>query len=234
MTLLSSLKKLKSQSFCFGFDLDDTLIYEKEYVFSGFNEIDLFLNKNDIQGKHFEYLIQSFEIGDKNPIKKLAEMVSFYDYKILVEVLRNHKPKITPIYGTLRFLQILASLKIQTFVISNGRSTTQRNKLKSSGLYQYFDFFIISEEVNAKKPNLSIFNEAEKKIKEKKVVFIGNNPELDLLPLIDQSELSREWFPVFLKSDSKMLVQYKFNGDLYLKSFQEDNLEELINDLNHS
>lgn len=62
-------------------------------------------------------------------------------------------------------LEFLREKEIQTLIITNGPSATQRTKFKNLGLASYFkqDEVIISEEVGIAKPDKRIFEAAEKR-----------------------------------------------------------------------
>ena len=55
---------------------------------------------------------------------------------------------------TKHLLDVLKEKNIPAGLITDGRSVTQRNKLKSLGLLNYFKEVIISEEFGSEKPGL--------------------------------------------------------------------------------
>lgn len=70
----------------------------------------------------------------------------------------------------------------QLALLSNGPSELQRNKLRWLGLYEIFDWILISEEIGFNKPDLRIFRYALRatRVKSEKGVMIGDTVEADL------------------------------------------------------
>lgn len=70
----------------------------------------------------------------------------------------------------------------QLALLSNGPSELQRNKLRWLGLYEIFDWILISEEIGFNKPDLRIFRYALRatRVKSEEGVMIGDTVEADL------------------------------------------------------
>jgi putative hydrolase of the HAD superfamily len=68
-------------------------------------------------------------------------------------------------------------------LITNGPSEVQRAKIELLGVERYIDFFIISEEFGAAKPDPAIFAEALRRggIAATEAVFIGDSPDHDMI-----------------------------------------------------
>lgn len=132
------------------FDLDDTLVYEIDYLYSAYREIASYIDPEHsealydkmVEGYHkkinvFEYLHQEYGVV-------VQELLSMY---------RNHKPTISLIQGANEVLEQLRSAGHKIGVITDGRSVTQRNKLKALEIEDWFDLIIVSEEVGSTKPD---------------------------------------------------------------------------------
>jgi putative hydrolase of the HAD superfamily len=79
-------------------------------------------------------------------------------------------------------LPCLQSLAGHTIgIISNGRAEQQRRKLRYTGIEQYFDVVVISEEVGAAKPHREIFLAACRKagFTADECVYVGDRLDLD-------------------------------------------------------
>lgn len=89
------------------------------------------------------------------------------------------KTKLIP--GTLEVLENLRP-NYKLHVITNGFSEIQRRKLAISGLEQYFDTLITSDEAGVNKPNKEIFDFALKKAGAlaSESLMIGDEPEADI------------------------------------------------------
>ena len=71
---------------------------------------------------------------------------------------RGHHPNITLDSDTSSMLKYLKSYG-ETGLITDGRSITQRNKIKALGLEDYFDKILISEEMGYSKPDFRLFQQ---------------------------------------------------------------------------
>lgn len=171
------------------FDLDDTLISEKQYVESGFHHISKLMNSqydiseefvfNDLMNLFressknvFNRLLNSYEIESKN--EKVVELVAEY---------RNHQPEISFYSDVLPYIEHLKSLGIKIGIITDGYAVTQRKKLEAVQAYDYFDEIIITDELGQEfsKPHNKSFEIMREKLKVEfdEMVYVGDNPEKD-------------------------------------------------------
>lgn len=84
--------------------------------------------------------------------------------------------------GTHELLQYLKPT-YKMHIITNGFKEVQHKKIENSGLLQYFDEIITSEQVGVKKPNPMIFQYALEKVKTtaNESIMIGDNWEADIM-----------------------------------------------------
>jgi putative hydrolase of the HAD superfamily len=75
---------------------------------------------------------------------------------------------------------MLLSNGYEMSLITDGRSITQRNKLKALGIESYFKNIVISEEVNSEKPSEYNFNLVMNKCPEN-YIYIADNPKKDFI-----------------------------------------------------
>lgn len=159
------------------FDLDDTLYKEIDFVKSGYKSIiqDLMLPENTIdimmawyhKGLNvFELLIINFELTT--------------DIKNLLNIYRNHYPSLLLPLSTKKVLNFFRKTNQSMSLITDGRSKTQRNKLKSLGITEYFDKIIISDEVGSCKPSIQNFK-AVMSNEYKDYVYIADNTAKDFI-----------------------------------------------------
>lgn len=163
------------------FDLDDTLYKEVEYLKSAFREIARVLEKETRQDL-FERMMNLYR-ADKEVFGTIIE-----EYEIetktrsdLVEMYRNHKPDIYLDDHIAAKLNEIKRNGIATGLITDGRSHTQRNKLKSLGLQNYFDEVLISEEFGSKKPDPGTFEYIQDKLEGEGYVYIADNIQKDFI-----------------------------------------------------
>lgn len=162
------------------FDLDDTLYKEVDYLKSAYREIADFVEKESGCYGVFEKMIAWWEVGE-NAFEKL---ISFYHLDVsvkgLLEIYRNHDPQIAVDDETLRVLNQLGKI-CQLGLISDGRSLTQRNKIKAMGLGLFFDDILISEETGYSKPSEEPYRYFMKQYPECEYMYVGDNPAKDFV-----------------------------------------------------
>lgn len=128
------------------FDLDDTLIYEINYLKSAYKEI----AKRIGDLNEYEIMIELYSSGE-NVFEYLSKK-----YRISIEELlsiyRGHLPEISLNDGAIEILDYCRDLNYKLGLITDGRSITQRNKLKSLKIENFFSRIVISEEFGSAKP----------------------------------------------------------------------------------
>jgi len=172
------------------FDLDDTLYPEREFAMSGFKKVSRYLAKkyklsfsavfnilkNDfdagIRGKNFNLLLKKLKLSQP-------------ELKNLINIYRNHKPEIKLYPDAKKILNFLKNRKFKIALISDGRTKTQKNKLKSLKINNVFNPIIVSDSFGRKyrKPHQKTFLIALKKlgVKPQEAVYIADNPAKDFI-----------------------------------------------------
>ncbi|RYV03861.1 noncanonical pyrimidine nucleotidase, YjjG family [Shewanella sp. OPT22] len=88
-----------------------------------------------------------------------------------------------PIKGVLEVLETLSS-KTNIGIITNGFTALQKKRLTNTGVDQFIDLLVISEEVGAAKPESKIFEYALERMgnpRPNKVLMVGDNLDTDIL-----------------------------------------------------
>lgn len=164
------------------FDLDDTLYKEIDFVRSAYSNINRYIN--------FTY-----NLDFSNNIKMCVEDgINFFDFinsklpknKSLsidkyLELYRFHYPDISLSDDTTIFLEKIFRHNIDFSIITDGRSISQRNKIKALGLHDLAKNIIISEETGFEKPHLHNFQLLERILPDKKLIYIADNTSKDFL-----------------------------------------------------
>lgn len=172
------------------FDLDDTLFRERDYVRSGFrliqnvidrllpglsqifDEMESALNRRD---NYFD-ILERFLISQGKDKELLKTLISEY---------RKHIPDsldLTPGAGEL--LGYLSDNRIRLGIVTDGRSVTQRAKIKSLGLERFVepDNILISEETGADKSLPDNFRHFVSRYPEaKRFFYLGDNEKKDFI-----------------------------------------------------
>lgn len=175
------------------FDLDDTLIREREYCRDGFRRIEKYLTSNKIDGLQDE----DFRGISEKMDQLLTWREPYFDYleerlrekgmeslmPQLVEMYRNNDEadlKIIP--GMKEMLEELSRRGTVIGIITDGRSKTQRIKIQRSGIDRYMDpeNILISEETGKDKKSASNFRHFVSRYPEAhRFYYIGDNERKD-------------------------------------------------------
>lgn len=171
------------------FDLDDTLIPEKQYVKSGFHHIARILcNKFEIsEADIFADLIELFEKSSQNVFNRLLDQYKIYYTKEmvfeLVQRYRHHFPEISFYDDVLPCIEHLKSNNLKIGIITDGYTNVQRQKLKAVNANTYFDEIIITDELGYDywKPHPKAFAIMRDKLNVEftEMMYVGDNPEKD-------------------------------------------------------
>lgn len=177
------------------FDLDDTLYKEIDYLKSAYGEVAAFAGHPEAVEQMLEWY-QSGENAFKNLIDKYELNISIVD---CLKIYREHYPNIKLEEGVKEYLEELKEVDAKLGVISDGRSLTQRNKIKALGLEGFFDVEIISEEFGSEKPCAKNYEVVMNRFPERKVfIYVGDNPAKDFL-----APNQLEWRTDCLKNDGR-------------------------------
>lgn len=158
------------------FDLDDTLLQEIDYLKSAYNEIATIVDSSNLNLAN--ELFTLYERGE-NVFQFLVEQYHAYTIEDLLDLYRNHKPSMSLNKGSLELLNYCKQKGYILGLITDGRSITQRNKLIRTGIIDFFDKIVISEEFGSTKPSLAnytAFNEFEGE-----KYYIGDNVKKDFI-----------------------------------------------------
>ncbi|WP_127127396.1 HAD family hydrolase [Pseudoflavitalea rhizosphaerae] len=172
-----------SKNAFFIFDLDDTLYLEREYLYSAFRSIaDRVL---ELTGKdHYQHMVRLYNsganvfqwiesaFGMRSPSMSVPDLLHHY---------RNHIPSISLARGAGPFLQQLQLMNMPMGLITDGRSTTQRNKLKALNIETLFSDIIISDEFGSAKPSVRNYQYFQDRYPAAEFHFFGDNPIKDFL-----------------------------------------------------
>lgn len=185
------------------FDLDDTLYKEIDFLKSAYKEV------ATIAG-HPEAVCQMMDwyYAKENAFQKLIDT---YGLSISVadclKIYRNHYPDISLDAGVKEYLEALKDADAKLGLISDGRSITQRNKIKALGLEGFFDIEIISEEYGSEKPDVRNYQAVMDKFPERKrFLYVGDNSKKDF---VAPNQLG--WKTICLKNDGRNIHDQDFS-----------------------
>lgn len=202
----------------FVFDLDDTLYSERNFEKSGIEFV-----YHNLSIKHI-----SLETILNNRNNWIEQMINGSNNQITLQIVldmyRNHFPTIQLYNDAKVFLEKLLSQGTEMSLITDGRSITQRNKLRALGIETFFKNIVISEEVNSDKPSEYNFRMVmDNKIAEN-YIYIADNPKKDF---ITPNKLG--WTSICLLDRGQNVHKQNFNiSSEYLPLFSISSFEEII------
>ena len=174
------------------FDLDDTLYDEIEYCKSGFAAVAEFL-ANCPEAPCAESIINALweQFTASNRTKTfntaLDELGMGYDDKLigeLIEVYRNHSPKITLPQDSQDVLCEL-STKYTLALLTDGFLPAQKLKVRALGIEKYFKLIVYTEELGREcwKPSPAGFEKIMQALRSKpeNTVYIADNEKKDFI-----------------------------------------------------
>lgn len=159
------------------FDIDDTLYKEIDFLVSAYKEIAFKVRHPEA----FHQMMEWFYSGEnvfKNLISEYRLSLTLSD---CLSIYRNHFPDISLEPGVKDYLYYLKQEGCILGVISDGRSITQRNKIKALGLETLLDIVVVSEETGAEKPSVTNYRIIMDTFPGKRYIYVGDNPKKDFL-----------------------------------------------------
>lgn len=173
------------------FDLDDTLISEKEYVRSGFRQVaKKVADEHGLSSENvYELMYHTFDEDSKNVFNRVLDKLSIsYDMnyiKELIDFYRGHMPDIK-LYDDARYIiEALYNKGIKLGMITDGYKITQRNKLEVLGISNYFDCIVVTDELGREfwKPHKRPYEIVKEKLgfEYENMVYVGDNVSKDFI-----------------------------------------------------
>ena len=188
------------------FDLDDTLYKEADFVKSGFFAVAIHLGNISYAEELIKYWVEG-----KNAFQSLIDRHSLpVSIDKLLDIYRTHIPSIELDEPTASVLDDLVSKGKVLGVITDGRSITQRNKIKALGLHRWFEDenIIISEEFGSSKPNERNYRFFMSKYRDRTYTYIGDNLAKDFL-----TPNLLGWRTICIKDDGHNIHPQEFKLD---------------------
>ena len=211
------------------FDLDDTLYFEVDFLKSAYREISQNLDPDNWEVLYIKMLSlyrcgqDTFEVISKAFNVKKADLIEGY---------RNHIPEIVLRENVSDFISNIRAYGGRTVIITDGRVTTQMNKIKSLGLAPRMDDIFISEALGTEKPNLNNYKAVEQRFPGCKYLYIGDNPKKDFV-----GAKKMGWKTVgiidnglHIHKESHLYLSEDLKPDVFIRDFSEITLNRKIVD----
>jgi putative hydrolase of the HAD superfamily len=165
------------------FDLDDTLFQEVDYLKSAYKEIAKLVSAQDPDSVYSE-MFKRYKAGENVfawLIIQYGPAIEDLTVQKLINLYRDHYPEITLAEDVHDLITRLYSSSIRFGLITDGRSITQRNKLKALGIEDLFSDIIISEEFGSEKPDARNYLYYQEKYPANHLYYIGDNTGKDFI-----------------------------------------------------
>lgn len=215
------------------FDLDDTLISEREYIDSGFKVIAEELSKKtNFSSEDIKKMMDDlFKLTPQKLINRILDKLQIdyaqEDIQALVQKYRNHTPTIKLYPDAEEILEHLSKEGYRLGIITDGYKETQKKKIEVLKIDKYFEHIIITDEIGKKfwKPNETSYKMMKEKFNTefKNMIYIGDNPKKDF---IAANRLGME--TIQIKRTNGIYHKEKYKG-LYRAKKKIKTLSQILN-----
>jgi putative hydrolase of the HAD superfamily len=203
----------------FIFDLDDTLYSELDFLYSAFGEIAGMYRVENLK----EQMINWYHDGKDVFAQLLDAYPGTFTKEELITTYRQHQPDIQLAYGAGDILSSLNDHHVPMILITDGRSSTQRNKLSALGITGYFTGIYISAETGSDKKEGVIFHRLKEQYRGWKVYVLGDNVHKDFC-----WPLRFGWTTIGLRDQGKNIHKQENSEDSCQPEHYIDSFTELI------
>ncbi|WP_413527012.1 YjjG family noncanonical pyrimidine nucleotidase [Marinilactibacillus psychrotolerans] len=221
------------------FDLDDTILDFKKGEQEGLNKI---FKKHMVPDVRFDQWLLIFQrvnsriwsqIEEGASAKELLETRFSKTYqefgiekdgRLLESEYRSYLDQnFFVLKGAKEMLEQLKKQNFQVVAGTNGKSSTQRSRLKGTGLEPFFEDVVISEEIGYAKPHQKFFEilmDRNKGMKTQNTLMIGDSLRSDIQGAIN-SGIRNIWFNPFKNENATEIIP-----DFEVATFEE--LQQII------
>ena len=206
------------------FDLDDTLYNEVDYVESAYREIAASIGHPEA----CDYMLRCFSDGANAFQMAIERWGLSVTVEQLLAIYRNHKPAIALSASAAATLDALKAGGVTMGLLTDGRSITQRNKVKALELSRWMkpDDILISEEFGCGKPDERCYRYFADRYPGAALAYVGDNLNKDFVTanalgwtticLVDNG---RNIFSQQVEVPERYLPQHSINDISELKNF---------------
>lgn len=162
------------------FDLDDTLYSEKEYVRSGYTQIEEYLGISGAADRLWQLFLEGKQAIDEY----LSEIQRTEEKDNCLKVYREQLPDIHLYDGVQELISNLKQSGIKVGIITDGRVEGQQNKIQKLGLSEMVEDIIITDSLGGiqfRKPNDISFRIMQNRwcIPFEQIMYVGDNVNKD-------------------------------------------------------
>lgn len=173
------------------FDLDDTLISEKQYIESGFKAVAKELNRiYSLNSEEiFNKMLELFNESSINVFNRILDLLNIkYSENIILDLIRcyrEHTPEIEFFEDVIPVINKLKKSGYKLGIITDGYKETQLRKIDVLKCYDLFDEIIVTDELGREywKPHEKPYKLMAEKmcVNFKNMIYIGDNVNKDFV-----------------------------------------------------
>ena len=215
------------------FDLDDTLISEKDYIDSGFRNVsNIFAQRYNLSSEDVYSTMKNLFQEDTNKIfNRLFENYKIFyddtDIKKLVKLYREHTPNINLLEDARLVLENLRRNNIKIGIITDGYKETQNKKIEVLNLENIVEKIIVTDELGKEywKPDKRSFEMMKKYfgVEYSEMIYVGDNLKKDFLAPNELGMLS-----IQIERKEGIYSNIHIQEKKYLPKLKIKNLVELL------
>jgi putative hydrolase of the HAD superfamily len=198
------------------FDLDDTLYSEADYVQSGKQALE------ELIEKVHQLKVDPRLYDQKDFIGAICDELSLHSSvrSSLLWYYRLHTPRIVLRPGAADLIAALRVRGDQIAIITDGRSVTQRLKIRALDLQ--VDHICISEEVGSEKPDPTAFIKVECACPASSFVYVADNCAKDFV-----APRQRKWLSIGLRPDQRSIHGRFDQADAVMPDLWADDFDQI-------
>lgn len=215
------------------FDLDDTLISEKDYIDSGFRNVsNIFAQRYNLSSEDVYSTMKNLFQEDTNKIfNRLFENYKIFyddiDIRKLVKLYREHTPNINLLEDARLVLESLRRNNIKIGIITDGYKETQNKKIEVLNLENIVEKIIVTDELGKEywKPDKRSFEMMKKYfgVEYSEMIYVGDNLKKDFLAPNELGMLS-----IQIERKEGIYSNIHIQEKKYLPKLKIKNLVELL------
>ena len=212
------------------FDLDDTLISEKQYIESGFKAVAKELNRiYSLNSEEiFNKMLELFNESSINVFNRVLNLFNIkYSEEIILDLIkcyREHTPEIEFFEDVIPVINNLKKSGYKLGIITDGYKETQLRKIDVLKCYDLFDEIIVTDELGREywKPHEKPYKLMAEKmsVNLKSMIYVGDNVNKDF---VTANKLGIRTIHIERKNIvyKNQKVPMEFMAKLYIKSLVE-------------
>ena len=219
-----------SPKICVAFDLDDTLFKERHYVETGRRAVarEMAVLSGVPSDELMKVMTEADDAFDALYERLSTTLAAGAGIDTYLEIYRAHMPVLTLSDDTREGLEALKQAGVTLGIITDGRHTTQWNKIRALGLDHIVDnrYILVSGDLGYDKQTPEPFEELARRVGADRYIYVGDNLTKDF-----HYPRKMGWTAVMLRDNGENIHRQNIEAtpENYRPDIIIDNLTDLIN-----